>query len=139
MAPANSQLLEQIARKSWRNNWRIRQQIPNPKPGDRAKGHFQAAGPVDSDWIGILALPIEPLAEKFRGELFSACEAIGFRERDQMLVAIEFPGDFRVAYLFDSPNSEYETRAFAALFSHGLHPDASQLSARKRAAQIPED
>src|SRR6266849_638575 len=89
----------EIRRKSFRNLCATLQQAPYPQPGEAAKGNLQTAGPVDSHAIRVLLLPVIPLPEQLLRIPRFGRQTISLGQGDQVLVAIEFPNDLRVARL----------------------------------------
>src|SRR5438874_9892084 len=70
----------------------------NPNPGEAAKSHFQAARPINADWIRILCMPVAPLRENFICEAIVSGQPVCLGQGNQMLVAVQFPRDLAVAY-----------------------------------------
>src|SRR5258707_1456219 len=70
----------------------------DPQPGETAEGYFEAAGPVNSDGVGILLLPGIPLGKQLVGKTLVSRQQIGLRQNDEVLMAIQFPRDLGVAY-----------------------------------------
>src|SRR5215472_4758550 len=75
----------------------IRQELENPDPGEGTKGDFQAASPVDSQRVGIGALPGVELAEDFFRIPAIVGQQAGLGQRDQVLMPVEFPCELVVA------------------------------------------
>src|SRR5260370_20213652 len=86
---------------------RIRKQEIHPKPGKAAERHFQAAGPIYPDGVGILRVPVLPLAKYFADKCLVSRQTVCFRQSYKMLVAIEFPGNFAVAYFLEIEISDF--------------------------------
>src|SRR6516162_5398333 len=73
--------------------------MPDPEPGHAAERHFQTAGPVYADRVGVLLLPVVPLVEQLAGILFLAADAVGLGQGNEMLVPIQLPDSLRVTHL----------------------------------------
>src|ERR1700758_2980089 len=80
-----------------RNAWCPLKQVISPQPRQAAEGDFKAAGPVDSDGIRIVGVPVAPLPQNLVSKAAIASQSERLRERHQMLVTIQFPSDFAVA------------------------------------------
>ena len=98
---------EQIRMKFSRKNGTIREQLANPQPRKRAKRDFEAAGPIDSHRIRVFLTPVIPLGAQFVNVTLVSGEAVRFRQRDQMLVAIQFPNDFVISNFAEISNKEF--------------------------------
>src|ERR1019366_5350727 len=75
----------------------VRKQVDHPDPRPCAKRQLQAARPVNSAQIRVLALPVLPLSETFLHKSLVAGQSVGECQRNKMLVAIWFPDDLTVA------------------------------------------
>src|SRR2546423_9976437 len=71
----------------------------HPNAGEAAESYFQAARPINADSIRILCMPAAPLREYFSCEAIFSGKAVRLDQRNQMLVAVQFPSDFAVADL----------------------------------------
>src|ERR1700730_7434959 len=69
----------------------------HPNPGKAAKTYFQAARPINADWIRILRVPAAPLRENFFCEAIVSREAVCLGKCDQVLMTVQLPGDLAVA------------------------------------------
>src|SRR5437588_9478115 len=69
-------------------------------PRKAAERHFQAAGPIDTYRIRVLALPVLPLLNNLRDKFLVVRQPVCLRQSYQMLMAVQFPDDFAVAYFF---------------------------------------
>src|SRR5262245_55136936 len=75
----------EVGRKPCRKYWATLKQMRYPEPRQASKSHFQAAGPVDSNRIRILLLPVIPLPEKLQSKLGPLRQAICLGQRHQVL------------------------------------------------------
>src|SRR5580698_5552 len=77
----------------------ICQQIINRKPRKTAEGNLERTRPIDAHRIRIVTLPMVPLVEQLGRVLVVPAESVSLRQRCQMLVPIQFPGNLAVADL----------------------------------------
>src|SRR3954462_12831498 len=70
--------------------------VGGPQPGQAAESRFQAAGPVNAYRIGVFCPPVPPLPQHLVGKAAIACQSVGLGQRDQVLMAIQFPRDLAV-------------------------------------------
>src|SRR5437868_4525786 len=96
---------------------RVGQQLVYPDPRKTTERNFQRASPIDPKRVRICAYPAMPLRVDLAYVLFVIAEEPCFRERDQVLMPVEFPcnfviSDFRV---FEKANVEpgFQRSAFA--------------------------
>src|SRR5439155_1122379 len=79
-----------------------------PNPGETTEGHFQAAGPVYAEWVGVFSVPVLPLVEYFLGKLLITGKPVRLRQNHKMLMAIQLPNDFAVASFFKIQIANFE-------------------------------
>src|SRR5579862_1426736 len=88
-----------------------------PDPRQTAERNFETAGPVDARRIRILRLPMPPLAQGLIRKTPVAREPVGFPQRDQMLMAVEFPRNLAVAHFGEIQISNFVKRLPRSLLS----------------------
>src|SRR5215467_8875365 len=98
MSARDSQATEPVRTEPGGQHRRIRKKEIYPEPGNTTECNFQAARPIDSDRIGILGVPMMPLPEQLFCIFGIARQAECLGKRHQMLVAVQFPSHFAVAY-----------------------------------------
>ena len=114
----------------------VSEQIPNPEPGQAAECHFERAGPVDAERIRIRLLPRMPLVDEFIGIDAIAGQEPSFGQRDQMLVAVQFPDDFVIADCVKIQKIDLEP-GFERTAAFSVSENASRCPGRSRAFRIP--
>src|SRR5882672_1321141 len=77
---------------------RAGQQLIHPNPGHTAEGDLQRTTPVDPERVWVGFDPASELGDYFADIFFIVAEQPGLGQRDQVLVAIEFPSDLVVAH-----------------------------------------
>src|SRR5215467_3263170 len=85
----------------------VGEEMIHPDPGETAEGDFERTAPVNSKWIWIGFDPAVPLVTEFVEIFRIVAEEPGLGQGHQMLVAVEFPGNFVVA-----DNCEFEEGNF---------------------------
>ena len=89
--------MEQVLPKVTRSNGASLKQTFDPEPRETAETDFQTARPINSNRIGVLFMPVVPLAEHFLGVSFFMSQAITFGKRNEMLMTIQLPDTLVVA------------------------------------------
>ena len=69
----------------------------HPQPGKSTEADFEAARPIDANGVRILRTPVVPLRDDLIHEPPIIRDGVSFGQRNQMLVPVQFPDNFRVA------------------------------------------
>ena len=106
-----------VAGKTRRDHRRICDEVRQPEPREAAKRHLERARPVDADGGRILLLPVVPLAERLVQEPLLRRQAKRLRQRHQMLMSTQFPGDLDVPDFLEIEKGNVEPRLLRGTFS----------------------
>src|SRR5579863_883339 len=104
-----------------RHDWRAFQQLIHPNPGETTKRYLETADPVDSKRVGILGVPVPPLAEHLIRVTSLFSKKVGFGQSDEMLMTVQLPSDFAIPNLVEVEITDLVERLFGSLFPvHGV-------------------
>src|SRR5437870_6577721 len=97
VSSAHTESAQPFVTKAGQHGRRFCEKKIGPNPGETTEGHFQAAGPVYAEWVGVFSVPVLPLVEYFLGKLLITGKPVRLRQNHKMLMAIQLPNDFAVA------------------------------------------
>src|SRR5438132_1549282 len=100
VSSAHTESPQPFVTKTGYHGWRICEQKICPDPRQTSERHFQAAGPINADWIRVFSVPVLPLVEYFLGKPLITCKPVCLRQNHEMLMAVQFPDNFAIAGFF---------------------------------------
>src|SRR5207249_5991852 len=100
VSSAHTESTQPFVTKAGQHGGRFCEKKISPDPRQTSERHFQAAGPVYSDWIGVFGMPVLPLVEYFPGKLPITRKPVCLRQNHKVLMAVQLPSDFAIAGFF---------------------------------------
>src|SRR5437660_3702838 len=120
VSSAHTESTQPFVTKAGQHGGRFCEKKISPDPRQTSERHFQAAGPVYSDWIGVFGMPVLPLVEYFLGKPLISCKPVCLRQNHKMLMAVQLPNDFAVAGFFKIKIADLEPEPSGRSFNVNL-------------------